>query len=154
MKWCMLLYFDVNMLSHMFRHLRLAVLLCLSGSPLGALAVLGVECSTFVPVNKGTSKRDELNPWGNVLAASVAAASRSTSRQAVLERLQVVYMQSAFKLDVACRCMLLLVLLVCMGHNFFVENPANTILGLYPRFQWVFKVLKSLGIPASWQQHV
>ena len=62
--------------------LRLAVLLCLSGSPLGAMAILGTECSTFVPVNKVTEKRDELNPWGTVLAPLALAANMASSRQA------------------------------------------------------------------------
>ena len=123
------------------------------------MAILGIECSTFVPVNKGTSKRDELNPWGNVLAPSVLAANMASSRQAAAS-----YATHAFDRHVAhadgccivvyCRCMLLLVLLVCLGHNFFVENPANTIIGLYPRFQWVFKVLKGLGVPAPCHNHV
>ena len=59
---------------------RLAVALCLCGSPEGAIAVLGVECSTFVSINKGTNRRDAVNPWGNIAAPSVASANKSTSR--------------------------------------------------------------------------
>ena len=61
--------------------LRLAVLLALNGNPPGAMVVLGIECSTFVSINRGTSWRDDLNPWGNPGAPSVQAANMSTSRQ-------------------------------------------------------------------------
>ena len=59
---------------------RLAVLMVLSGSLSGALAILGVECSTFVFMNQGRSKRTELNPWGGPAVDSVHEANQSTSR--------------------------------------------------------------------------
>ena len=56
-------------------------MMCLAGSPSTALAILGVECSTFVAINKGTSRRDELNPWGDpIRSPAAAAANKSTSR--------------------------------------------------------------------------
>ena len=61
--------------------LRLAVLIALSGSPSGALVALGVECSTFVAINKGTSRRDAFNPWGDPSRPSVEQANKATSRQ-------------------------------------------------------------------------
>ena len=60
--------------------LRLAVMMALSGNAQGALGILGIECSTFVSINRGTSKRDELFPWGNTSAPSVASANKATSR--------------------------------------------------------------------------
>ena len=56
--------------------------MALAGSPLGAIAVMGIECSTFVSINKGTSKRDELNPMGDTDVDSVEEANMATSRQA------------------------------------------------------------------------
>ena len=44
---------------------------------------------------------------------------------------------------------MLLALLVCLGHHFFVENPANSIIGLFPRLQWLLRVLAEHGIPAT-----
>ena len=52
----------------------------LSGSFEGAIAVLGIECSTFVEVNRGCSKRSELLPWGDEEVDSVYEANQSTSR--------------------------------------------------------------------------
>ena len=53
----------------------------LSGSPKGALAIMGIECSTFVAINRGTSQRSQFMPYGNIHAPSVAAANMATSRQ-------------------------------------------------------------------------
>ncbi|CAE7814559.1 unnamed protein product [Symbiodinium sp. CCMP2592] len=58
----------------------LAVLMVLSGSVEGAIAVLGIECSTFVEVNRGSSKRSELLPWGDEEVSSVYEANQATSR--------------------------------------------------------------------------
>ena len=44
--------------------------------------------------------------------------------------------------------MLLLALLSCLGHHFVVENPGSTTLGFYPRFQFLFRVLKLANVPA------
>ena len=52
----------------------------LSGSVESALAMLGLECSTFVSINKGTHKRDELMPWGDMNMPSVMDANMGTSR--------------------------------------------------------------------------
>ena len=51
-------------------------------------------------------------------------------------------------MSLSCRTMLLLCLLACLGHNFVVENPGSTVLGHYPRFQFVFRVLKMANVPA------
>ena len=53
----------------------------LSGSFEGAIAVLGIECSTFVQMNRGTSKRSELLPWGDTTVDSVYEANMATSRR-------------------------------------------------------------------------
>ena len=47
------------------------------------------------------------------------------------------------------RSMLLLALLVCLGHFFIVENPGSSVIGAYPRLQWLIWVLKKQGIPAT-----
>ena len=52
----------------------------LSGSAQGAIAILGIECSTFVGINKGSSKRSELLPWGDWEVDSVSDANEATSR--------------------------------------------------------------------------
>ena len=47
----------------------------------GALVLLGVECSTFVLVNRGTSKRSELLPMGFRLHPSVEGANKFAARR-------------------------------------------------------------------------
>ena len=58
--------------------------MALAGSPEGAIAVVGIECSTFVSMNKGTSKRDELNPLGDTNLPSVEQANMATTRPDVV----------------------------------------------------------------------
>ena len=49
----------------------------------GALAALGIECSTYVSINRGTSGRDALFPYGNTAHKSVRDANTATSRQGI-----------------------------------------------------------------------
>ena len=60
--------------------LRLAVLMILAGNPEGALGALGIECGTYVSINRGTSKRSCFNGWGDTSMPSVAFANLGTSR--------------------------------------------------------------------------
>ena len=48
-----------------------------------------------------------------------------------------------------CRSMLLMALLTCLNHVFLVENPGSSMIGAYPRFQWLIDVLKEQGIAAT-----
>ena len=52
----------------------------LAGKPEGALLLMGIECSTFVAISKGTHRRDALLPWGDELKPSVVDANVGTSR--------------------------------------------------------------------------
>ena len=61
-------------------YLRLAILMALNGSVDGALAMLGLECSTFVAINRGTSGRSEVVPLGRPNVPSVVSANQATSR--------------------------------------------------------------------------
>ena len=63
---------------------RLAIAMILAGCPEGALVVLGIECSSFVAINKGTHKRDWLMPFGDTTMPSVADANKGTSRRGFL----------------------------------------------------------------------
>ena len=60
-------------------YLRLAILMALNGSMDGALAMLGLECSTFVAMNRGTG-RSEVVPLGRPNVPSVVSANQATSR--------------------------------------------------------------------------
>ena len=59
--------------------LRLAVSMVLAAYR--AFIVLGVECSTFVFMNSGTSKRSWATPMGHTVRASVQAANQYASRR-------------------------------------------------------------------------
>lgn len=60
--------------------LRLAIQLCLNGLVNEALFVIAVVCSSWSAVNLGTSKRDELVPYGDVTVAGVRCGNRMVGR--------------------------------------------------------------------------
>ena len=59
---------------------RLAVMMMMCVDPAGAAIFLGIECSTFVLMNRGTSKRSALLPMGDTSVKSVLRANSFTSR--------------------------------------------------------------------------
>ena len=59
---------------------RLAVLMVLSANPHGALIPIGVECSSFVFMSRGSTRRSSLTPMGFGYLKCVAAANMYTSR--------------------------------------------------------------------------
>ena len=64
--------------------LRLAISMVLFAFK--ALIVLGVECSTFVFINAGTSRRSALTPMGDSCRPSVSNANRYASRRPAVEQ--------------------------------------------------------------------
>ena len=65
---------------------RLAVQMIMAGDARGALLMMGIECSTFVAINKGTHRRDALLPEGDTTKRSVQEANLATSRLGQLKR--------------------------------------------------------------------
>jgi len=62
---------------------RLAIMLVLSATSAAALlATLGVLCSSWVSINRGTSKRTWLNPEGDCTYTSVLRSNMLTARHA------------------------------------------------------------------------
>ena len=61
-------------------HSRLAVGTILNGKWGDLLCVLGVVCSTWVAVNKGTSRRSEVLPMGDPSRPSVRESNLMVSR--------------------------------------------------------------------------
>ena len=46
------------------------------------------------------------------------------------------------------RSVLLMLLVICAGGVIFMENPANSLIAMHPRFCWMVKLLQSDNIPA------
>ena len=87
------------------------------------VALLATECSTFVHVNSGTSKRSHANPDGD---PSVASVQRGNGLA-------------------ACSC--LLILLGCLlCRTFLLEQPGSSVLMRTKRMQWLVEVLNDVNI--------
>lgn len=48
------------------------------------------------------------------------------------------------------RSVLLMMLTVCAGGIFLLENPCNSLISLYERHVWFVKLLASFDIPDTW----
>ena len=68
------------------KHLRLHLSLMLRGKVRDSLLVLGICCSTYVPINKGTNLRCHFLPTGSPTAQSVYRANKLTARPDLREK--------------------------------------------------------------------
>ena len=55
----------------------------------------------------------------------------------------------AFLIPFLRRLTLIIALSLCLGHNFFLENPGSSVIGYYRRLVWLFRELKKKGTPAA-----
>lgn len=66
--------------------LSLAVIMLLHGHPEGMLTIWGVECSSWIALSRGSTRRSELCPMGDCRAPSVIKANLLMSRRGCGER--------------------------------------------------------------------
>lgn len=85
----------------------------------GALLWAGVPCSSFVFINRGTSKRSASNPLGSPTQPTVQLAN-----------------------EIVARVGLLLLLAIARGVGWVVEQPGSSLLPQHPRMQ----LLRQLGL--------
>ena len=108
-------------------HLSLCLALLLYSSP-ELVCLVATECSTFVHVNTGTSKRSWALPDGD---PEVQSVQRGNSLAA---------------------CSALFILTVCLLQStFLLEQPGSSVLMGTQWFQWLIEVLKELKIK-MWRQ--
>lgn len=84
-------------------------------------ALIATECSTFVHVNTGTSKRSDAMPDGDVAVPSVQKGNGLA----------------------ACSCLFALVVTLLEG-TFLLEQPGSSVLMKTERMQWLVGVLEGL----------
>ena len=117
---------------------RLAVMMMMCVDPAGAAIFLGIECSTFVLMNRGTSKRSAWLPMGDTSVKSVLRANSYTSRHEGIRDCSVwLPMMSSLMWGLrkhyslsACRSILLMLTAHVVNSVWFVEQPGSSI--LYP----------------------
>lgn len=101
---------------------RLCVALFLYSAP-GMMALVATECSTFVHINSGTSKRSHACPDGDTNMASVVRGN-----------------------GLAAHTCLLLLLLSLLHRSFLLEQPGSSLLMMTKRMQWLIEVLAGFGL--------
>ena len=102
--------------------LRLCVALIIFSAP-ALLALIATECSTFVHVNSGTSKRSHASPDGDLNQPSVRNGNALAAHS----------------------CLLLLILCL-LRRTFLLEQPGSSVLMLTSRMQWLIEVLAKQGV--------
>ncbi|CAE7839921.1 unnamed protein product [Symbiodinium sp. CCMP2592] len=91
----------------------------LMGKESGYLDWLGILCSSWVDVSRGSTRRTWCNPMGHTEFPSVARGNLMASR-----------------------CALLCLVIVATGGNFIVEQPASSLLFRHDRMRWLCQRLR------------
>lgn len=86
-------------------------------------SLVATECSSFIHINSGTSKRSHAMPDGDPEVPSVWRSN-----------------------GLAARSCLLLLLLTLLGQTFLLEQPGSSVLMKTKRMQWLCEVLGQCGI--------
>ena len=88
----------------------------------GLTALVATECSTFVHINSGTSRRSKANPDGDPQVPSVQRGNA-----------------------LAAHSSLLLLLIHLLSMTFLLEQPGSSVLMETRRMQWLIETINSLG---------
>ena len=89
---------------------------------IGLTALVATECSTFVHINSGTSRRSKANPDGDPQAPSVERGNA-----------------------LAAHSSLLLLIIHLLSMTFLLEQPGSSVLMETCRMQWLIETINSLG---------
>ncbi|CAK9055907.1 unnamed protein product [Durusdinium trenchii] len=100
----------------------LCIIMILHGKWPGLITTWAVVCSSWSPVNLATSKRTELNPYGDCNNTKVIRGNRMVARTSLL----------------------ILLTFVLEGY-FFLENPGGSVICLHPRLRWCFAAIRRAG---------
>ncbi len=124
----------------------------------GGLNHFGIVCSSWIFLNRGTSKRSKTAPLGDTTHRYVRSANRMVSRCMLLVRLcraqqvvaRVAGASTAYTSVLRRFCVLVLAATLAQV-GVVIENPVSTLIHAHPRFDaWlsdavIFRVLVHLG---------
>ena len=145
-------------------HPRLAIALVLEARWDEFLLLMGICCSTFVSISRGSTHRSVFLPEGCPISMAVYKANKGVSRQELFHDLFSDFWDRKGKLGTAIntskllmlknrtvhfypdRSMLIVLLTIAAGGVPLIENPISTLLNQHHRFQHVVRLLKSKGI--------
>ena len=153
--------------------LRLGIHLLLSSEFVAAF--FAVVCSSYVPVNRGSTGRSLMTPLGNEDYPHVRRSNKMTSRTFQEYGIECCfYINLCFFIvpEECClwfmfcsrsknkhgiwycilspqRSVILMYLAVVARGNFFMENPMNSLIAQHPRYVWMVEHLMKFGIYVS-----
>lgn len=125
-------------------------------------------CSSWSIVNRATSQRTILTPYGNTASTNVIRGNRMASRTAFTK---LWFVNSECKMvdhGIYCsqwhsspiipqkglpivRTGLLAILLACLNSTFIIENPGSSAICWHPGLLWALKCLHKAGKRAPWR---
>ncbi|CAL1126778.1 unnamed protein product [Cladocopium goreaui] len=103
--------------------LVLCIHLLLSSEWEAVAAFLAIVCSSFVPVNRGSTWRSILTPLGNEEFVGVRRGNKLVARSVIL--MLITYLANGV---------------------FLVENPGNSLIAFHPRWVWFLEQLRKHGV--------
>ncbi|CAL1136134.1 unnamed protein product, partial [Cladocopium goreaui] len=103
--------------------LILAIHILLFGEWEQICAFYAIVCSSWVPVNRGSTGRSIMTPLGCEDYPNVRASNKMTSRTVIL-----------------------IWITVLMGGTYFMENPQNSLVALHPRYIWMLGQLRKIDV--------
>ena len=117
------------------------------------LALMGICCSTFVSISRGSTFRSEFLPEGTPVSIAVYKANKGLCRPGCqkniynIQSLKVTPMVWGHVVVInPDRCVLILILIIACGGVPLIENPGSTLLNAHRRFQHLVTLLRSCGI--------
>ncbi|CAE7227590.1 unnamed protein product [Symbiodinium sp. CCMP2456] len=87
------------------------------------VAAFGVVCSSFVPINRGTSKRSFLCPHGDESVVGVRRGNKLMARSTIL-----------------------MYLVIAAGGHYVLENPQGSLIALHNRYVQFLRTLLACGV--------
>ncbi|CAE7939449.1 unnamed protein product [Symbiodinium necroappetens] len=109
----------------------LAIVTLLKCKPHSFAIWLGIKCSSWTSINRGTSMRSACDPWGDRGKPSVREANRMLERSS---------------------CLLLLA--VALGGCVVLEQPGGSLLEFYPSFRFVLALAGGCEVVHAMLVHV
>ena len=114
------------------------------------VAMMGVPCSTFITVSRGSTSRCPFLPMGSPLAPSVYRANKLLSRQGPSSEETIALNPFTWGFPKTCyRSLLVCMVILAIGGAVVIEQPHSSILTGHRAFKHLNHLLSKLKIPAT-----
>ena len=143
---CRLVYIGAKWPAYVERDLRLAILAALRGRYGSMLAMLGVCCSSWVAISRGSSHRSFLNPMGYTGYEAVRLANLMAARTEGSWHNTHAWDSKLIVAVLPARTTLILMVIEALSGVWLVEQPASSLLFQSDRFCWLIAHFEQLNM--------